>query len=122
MILRKKKVCKSCGREEYLFSRRRCSSCSAKEDHKPIQSKKAIKHISDNQVERNEKYEIAKAEHFKNFPHCEFPGCNSTDIQCHHKSRRTGENMFKNLMSVCQQHHDYIHSHIEESKENGWLL
>lgn len=36
MIKQKKKPCKSCGVDSYIFSKGRCKSCSTKEDRKPI--------------------------------------------------------------------------------------
>ncbi len=36
MIKQKKKICKSCQTEQFLFSKGRCKSCASKEDSKPI--------------------------------------------------------------------------------------
>ena len=36
MIKQKKKICKSCHTEQFLFSKGRCKSCALKEDSKPI--------------------------------------------------------------------------------------
>lgn len=35
-MITKKKICKSCNTEQYLFSRGRCQNCARKEDYKPI--------------------------------------------------------------------------------------
>jgi hypothetical protein len=39
----KKKVCKSCGNEEYLFSRGRCKRCATIEDAKPLNRTPIVK-------------------------------------------------------------------------------
>lgn len=36
MMQRKKKICKSCGNERFIFSKGRCEICAKKEDAKPI--------------------------------------------------------------------------------------
>lgn len=38
MIQRKKKVCKSCGEEKYIFSHGRCQECARIEDYKPLKN------------------------------------------------------------------------------------
>jgi len=41
MIPRKKKVCKECGKEDYIFSKGRCKPCASKSYKKPGLSNKA---------------------------------------------------------------------------------
>ena len=41
MIPRKKKICKDCGKEDYIFSKGRCKYCASKSYKKPGPSKKA---------------------------------------------------------------------------------
>lgn len=54
MIL-KKKICKVCETEQYLFSRGRCKSCTAREDFKPLKRTEIIKkpYVIPKQTQRN---------------------------------------------------------------------
>jgi hypothetical protein len=42
LIKRKKKTCKSCGEEKYLFSKGRCQYCATKEDKKPLKTSRKV--------------------------------------------------------------------------------
>jgi hypothetical protein len=118
----KRNLCISCNKN-YVFSKKLCVSCYNKQ-YKPSYNTKPnwIKKQSDKNIEKTKKYQKIRDQYFLNYPQCEFPGCNSIDIECHHKGGRIGDNLYINLMSVCSYHHDYIHNHVEESKQNGWLL
>lgn len=54
MLKQKKKFCKSCGDECFLYSRGRCKACASKEDAKPLKkSFKPINKITTKQKEKN---------------------------------------------------------------------
>lgn len=54
MLKQKKKFCKSCGDECFLYSRGRCKACASKEDAKPLKkSFRPIKKVSEKQKEKN---------------------------------------------------------------------
>lgn len=46
-MIRKKKLCVSCKKDQFIFSRGRCKSCASREDNKPI------KKVSTKQIEKN---------------------------------------------------------------------
>ena len=85
--------------------------------------RKPIKHISDKQSKLLKEYRIVRDEYMKNHPYCEFPNCNSRDIQLHHKRSREyylcDTSVF---MSVCDKHHRWIHDNDAKSRELGYLL
>lgn len=139
MIKLKKKICKSCGREEYIFSQGRCKKCDAKvnpdkyrikvkvkTDGKPKRkalSKKRIKPISDKEKERRKLYKKARAEYKDVVKVCERCGTDK-GLELHHKKGREGallwdKNYFCLLCSDCHRH---VHANPEESYKEGWLL
>ncbi len=122
MIKRILKICKICKQPSYIWSKGCCRPCWSKAFSKPIKtSDKVIKQISDKHKERTKEYQDKRDVYLKQNPICEFPGCNSVDIECHHKGGRIGDNLFHNFMSVCREHHAYIHSHPVQAKIEGWL-
>lgn len=52
MIQKKKKVCKNCETEQYIFSKGRCQRCATIEDSKPLKRGSTIK----KQTEKNKAY------------------------------------------------------------------
>lgn len=54
----KKKICKSCGTEQFLFSKGRCKPCATKEDFKPLVRTPIIQrnYIIPKQSEKNKEY------------------------------------------------------------------
>ena len=58
MLKQKKKFCKSCGDECFLYSRGRCKACASKEDAKPL--KKSFKPINKITTKQKEKSVIKK--------------------------------------------------------------
>ena len=55
MIKQKKKVCKSCQKENFIFSKERCKSCASKEDYKSIP-----KQTTKNKIAKKEKSDLLK--------------------------------------------------------------
>jgi hypothetical protein len=52
MIQQKKKICKSCGTEQFIFSKNRCQRCATIEDSKPLKRGSTI----NKQTEKNKSY------------------------------------------------------------------
>jgi hypothetical protein len=122
---RKKKRCSVCTQERYLYKNRMCLSCYRKihpDEFKINQSTKPIKKVSEKQKDRNFKYKRLREDYIKNNPICEFEDCNKPVQEVHHKSGRIGKSMFQDFMSVCSDHHFYIHNHPEESYLKGYLI
>ena len=80
---------------------------------------KPIKAISDKQAKRLAKYRIARDEYFKEQPVCEFPGCCSTDITCHHSAGKIGSLLWnkKYFKSLCWPHHKFCEENPTKAKE-----
>lgn len=55
MLKQKKKICKSCQTEQFIFSRGRCKSCALKEDYKSIP-----KQTAKNKIAKKEKSDLLK--------------------------------------------------------------
>lgn len=62
MIQQKKKICKSCQTEQYIFSKGRCQRCATIEDSKPLKRGSTIKKQTDkNKAIRNSQSAIRDA-------------------------------------------------------------
>lgn len=83
-------------------------------------TKKSISPVSDTELKRLAKYRIAreesKAEHSGI---CDFPGCNRTDLSCHHGAGRVGSLLWnkKYFRWLCDPHHHWVEEHPIEAKE-----
>ena len=64
-------------------------------------------------------YEKNKAEHFKEYPGCQYPGCESTKIQLHHAKGRCGDLLTdkRYFKSLCDRHHRFCELHPLEGKK-----
>lgn len=63
MIQQKKKICKNCQTEQYIFSKGRCQRCATIEDSKPLNRGSTIK----KQTEKNKSYRKSQSEIRNNF-------------------------------------------------------
>jgi len=120
-LKQKKKICKICKQEKFLFSKGRCKECSMK-DWKPIKkSNKAIPIFSESRKERNKKYKILRDEYLLSHPLCEV--CNQRKAtSIHHKRGRDGDNLFSYFLSVCTNCHRYIEDNPQFAKENNYSM
>lgn len=52
------------------------------------------------------------------------PGCHGKAVQMHHKKRRSqgGAHSPDNLLHVCGRCHTWIHQHVADAKQHGWIL
>lgn len=79
--------------------------------------------------EDDEKYRAAKAEHFREHPGCQMPGCRRSLlrghlIDLHHKAGRNGPLLYHRpyFSSLCREHHDYVEEHLSWARANGWIV
>lgn len=87
---------------------------------RPPKRRKGLKRQSDIQKAFEEELGALRVE-WTGRP-CEL--CRREGFLIHHILRRgqRGKNNRENLMWLCGECHDYIHSHIAESYERGWLV
>ena len=110
MIKQKLKNCSGCNTQQYLFSQGLCRSCWAKQYQKPINKQ------SDKEKKRLEKYRILRDQYLKEHPVCEFPGCSSQEVECHHAEGRAGDSLFGEFRALCRKHHQYVEANPEEAR------
>lgn len=138
MIKHKKKVCSSCGKEDYLFGYTLCKYCYnkkkfqeklAKKKLKSTPKKTKIKQVSEKRKESLNEYNKVKAEYFREHPCCEvgLPGCYTCDERVrtlHHKKGRIGELLTNKefFLTACISCHQLIEENPLMARENGWSL
>ena len=121
-IVRKEKICKHCKNLRYLFSKGYCKNCWNLLFSKPIATNKKIKTVSDNQKIRLQKYNNLRLLYLKDHSICEVKDCRNPSTEIHHKGGRIGENLFKNFLAVCRDHHLKIESDPQWAKENNYSI
>lgn len=128
MIPRKKKTCKVCGREDYIFSKGRCKPCAQKAYANNAQTTPQpptkIKPISDKQAARLREYRKVRDEFMKTHSVCQVDGCKNIPTDVHHMRGKIGDlltdvNFF---LAVCRGCHTRIETNPEWAKENGYSL
>lgn len=127
MIQRKKKKCKRCNEDKYIFSRGLCNFCyyieNANNIKKNIILKKnyRIAKVSKSQKERNKIYSKLRAQYLEKNPICEV--CKqSQSNQIHHKAGRIGDNLFKYFLATCDICHKKIEMNPKWSYEQGYTI
>lgn len=92
--------------------------------------RKRIKQVSAARAEGLKKYAKAKAEHFAEFPHCQYPwGCQCTlqrgdKMDLHHRAGRNGPLLWtrKYFATACRRHHELAKSEPGRSRRIGWVM
>lgn len=122
MIIRKKKWCKGCESEQFLFGKGLCKSCYNKTQTNGIQkSDTKIPKVSKNQKSREVKYQGLQRVYLETNPICEC--CRTAkSIEIHHKAGRDGNNLFQHFLAVCRACHDRIEMNPIWAKENGYSI
>ncbi|WP_277496592.1 HNH endonuclease signature motif containing protein [Elizabethkingia anophelis] len=118
MIPRKKKICKSCETEKYLFGKGLCKPCYLRLNNKQINK------ISQKHKELLSEYTVIRKEFLINNPICSVNQISCTKIatDIHHiKPRAFFLNDISVFMSVCRNCHDWIHSNDLEARKLGYL-
>lgn len=66
-------------------------------------------------------YEKEKAAFFETVEHCEFPGCEVTNISLHHAKGRIGDNLTdrRYFKALCWVHHQWAEENPTAAKEMG---
>jgi hypothetical protein len=97
--------------------------------HVPLTRKKFIRRASKKRAGELKVYQSLKQYILSQRPYCEMPSrtgtpsCLNRATQIHHMKGRAGS-LLCNVtywMAVCQECHDYIHTHAKESRAAGLL-
>lgn len=131
-IKQKTGICPECGNGKVVpvvagrcashYWQHRASVKSGKENGTNAKRQR-IAPVSANRLEALKKYRRLRDKFLKEHPVCMFPGCNSREVQLHHK--RTREYYLCDVsvfMSVCLNHHQWIHNNDSKAREMGFLL
>lgn len=134
-IPRKKKLCKGCGEMCFIFSKGLCLSCdkitnsskyqiNTKVSLGGLKSYKKINPISDRRKKELLIYNGVRDLYLKMNPVCEFPKCNSREVQLHHRAGRSGRMLYEYsyFCSLCHAHHMWVHENDKEARAMGLLL
>ena len=139
MIL-KTKICSNCNKECFLWKSKPynyCKECwakykasestsSPKPTNLPQKDKsvlKRIKSVSDKKLVELAEYRVVRDQYLKDHPICEFYTCDCREIELHHKKSRKYYLCDASIfMSVCREHHNWIHENDAEARELGYLL
>ena len=80
--------------------------------------KTAIKQVSDKRAKELRIYEKNKVEYFKEYPVCQFPGCECREVTLHHSKGRIGSLLTdkRYFKSLCPEHHTFCENNPEEAK------
>lgn len=52
---------------------------------------------------------------------CQFPGCESEEVECHHARGRVGDNLLdvSTFRALCHEHHMFVENNPDVAKEWG---
>lgn len=83
--------------------------------------RKPIPKVSKKLAKQRRVYEKNKATYFETVEHCEFPGCEVTNVTLHHAAGRIGDKLtdLSNFVALCWAHHQWCEEHPIEAKELG---
>lgn len=118
-MIRKKKICKNCLTEQYIWSKRMCKKCaSLSVKRKPI-AKLSVKR----KVE-NVEYLKLRLEYLNEHQNCEakIAGCNIFATQIHHRAGRIGNLLTDTslFLAVCGHCHRVIELNPNFAKQHGF--
>ena len=118
----KKKLCPTCGKDDYLWNRTiGCKSCVGKSKKSSLKSTK-IDRRSGKRVVQEKEYSRLRSKHLYDNPTC--VACGGVADQIHHRMQiRYGDflNDTTQFLSVCGDCHKLIHDNVAHSTENGYL-
>jgi hypothetical protein len=124
----KQKNCKTCGDPftQYLSTDKYCSLACLTSDKgkKKYLPKKPIKKVSDKRAKQNRAYLLVKARYMIDHLDCEFEGCNKPMKDIHHRKGRHNGRLLdaRFFMSICREHHLWVHNFPIKAKEKGYLI
>jgi hypothetical protein len=122
MIERKKKFCKNCLTEQFIWSKGMCKKCASLSVKKKPIAKMSVKR----KVE-NVEYLKLRLEYLNEHQKCEIKlaCCTIWAIDIHHlysgKDRQSHFTDFDNVKAVCRSCHNWIHEHSKDARGMGWL-
>lgn len=126
MIERKKKICKNCKDEQYIFGHGLCKSCynsrrpSIKRTDK-VWKANTIGRKSEREKQRQKRYKELRYTYLKEHHICESCTCKrATEI--HHKKGRIGDALYNHFLAVCHECHEWIENNPKEAKELGYSI
>lgn len=134
MSERKKKTCKECNKEMYIYARGMCQYCYQKDyatryaKRQRKRPKQRIKPISDKMASKLKIYRKERDKYMKDNPTCEarLPSCTFRSTDLHHKKKRRGSNLYnpKYFMSLCRSCHTAIEERMsfEEAERLGFRV
>ena len=124
MIQRKKKRCRKCGEEVYLYARGMCLQCDRIENShkhgqiKPSDStspkkgitptkKKKIAPVSAKRLKQLKEYRPKRDKYMEEHPICEAPDCNNPSTELHHGIGRENERLLmqEHWVALCHLCH-----------------
>lgn len=111
-------ICKYCNSVNKHFS----FQCRLKpKKNTKSKVKKPIAKFSDKKLSELKEYRKKRDIFLKQNNKCEFPGCESTDITCHHSEGRIGANLtdVSKFKALCWPHHKYCEENPLEAKKLG---
>lgn len=131
MINHKKKNCKHCGKETYIYARGLCQFCYQKDyairyrQKQKKKPRKRLKPIADKRAKELSIYRKERDKYMKEHPICEahLPGCTIKATDLHHLRKRRGSNLYnpEYFMAVCRLCHNHIEDQLsfEEAERLG---
>lgn len=131
MIKRKKKTCKGCKKEKYIFGYGLCKSCynfkKSVEYSRNKPGRKPIKKISHKHRQTLKEYQPKRNKFLKNNPICQahLNGCTLKATEVHHKKGKASKQLYLDAskwMSVCRNCHSIIENMGAKSYELGFKL
>lgn len=125
MIQRKKKICRRCLKEKYIFGYGMCTECYNKENEPKMRlkrSKKRIKKVSKSRSKELSVYDRERIRYMNSHAFCEVCGKRATDI--HHKKGRVGKLLTdkRYFLAVCRECHSRIETDPQWAKDKGYSL
>lgn len=119
MIKRKQKLCIGCNTTQYIFGKKLCNFCYAKQGNK-----KPIKKVSDKRKKEDVIYFKLAKQHKIDNPICQakLNHCTHYTTETHHKKGRTGKNYLdvSTFLSLCHNCHQFINENPDYSLEMGF--
>ncbi len=88
-----------------------------------VRSKKKVAQVSAKQKIRLTEYKVVRDQFMLAHPVCQFKGCNLPATDLHHKKSRAYHLCDVEIfMSICREHHTWVHDNDKEARELGYLL
>lgn len=118
----RKTVARRCIESPYHYNKHKQAIQRERQKDKPIKNY-IIPQVSKKKTKELAEYRKVRDQFFKENPVCQYPGCNSREIDLHHKKSRAYHlSDVTVFMSVCRLHHNWIHENDAEARRMGFLL